>query len=189
MRYVNVEDYLFGIDEVGRGCFAGPCVVVGINLKNCYLASEFKDSKLLSKAKIKRYATNILTSDSDIYFKIIDVNSIDTYGIGKAVKFAIDSIINKIDYPLIFIDYVKHHQAYSLKKGDNLVNMISGASIIAKYYRDQLMLLYDFKYPQYGLKTNVGYGTKKHFQALRAYGIVKNLHRLSYKPIKELNNE
>ena len=96
----------------------------------------------------------------------------------------------KISYDLILTDAMKLQnekvEVIPLIKGDAKCECIAAASIIAKVTRDHILEEYDKKYPQYGFKSHKGYGTKKHIEAIKQYGIIKDFHRESYEPIKSL---
>lgn len=110
--------------------------------------------------------------------------------------YAIDKIILNFEKELkiegLLIDYIKYESKYdtiSITRGDSKSNSIAAASILAKESRDKYMRDVGEKYPEYGFESNVGYGTKKHLEALRKHGCIKGIHRESFAPIKKIIGE
>ena len=183
---------IIGIDEVGRGAFAGP-VVVGayIFTKDSRVIPGATDSKKVSPKNRELISKNILTKERII--RIGEVNQINEIGIGKTVEHLIQSIIKNYSSKDTFflIDghfpILTHQNSLQVLKGDLLHYSISCASIIAKVYRDEIMHNFDKAYPHYNFIKNVGYGTATHIEAIKKYGITP-LHRLSFKPIANIAN-
>lgn len=176
-----------GLDEVGRGSFAGPVVVGAVIFpKNSKLLDGVADSKLLkSKTRLK---LEKLIKMSSISWAVseIGVPVINKIGIGKATQMAFRKAIKlldrKPDFVLIDAFYVKHFNRKNqrpVKDGDSICASISAASIIAKVYRDKLMRKLSKKYPKYKFAKHKGYGTKLHQQAIKKYGLSK-IHRKSF---------
>ncbi|MDR3214926.1 MAG: ribonuclease HII [Bacilli bacterium] len=186
-------DYLCGIDEVGRGCLAGPLVVCGVIMKYDEILEEVKDSKKLSLKKREQLEKEIKAHCIEYFILEVDVKTIDAKNIYQATKDAMNEIALLTNYEniLILSDamplVVDNH--LSIIKGDNTSYAIACASILAKVYRDKLMTFLDYTYPQYDFKHNKGYGTKKHLEALSNNGYLKNIHRTSFEPIKSMVNE
>lgn len=186
--------YVVGIDEVGRGAFAGP-VVVGavIFTRNFFPPDGINDSKLL-KPKRREFLSRIIKKEAQ-YFSLAEISvwAINKYGIGKATQMCFRKAIKllpvKPDYLLIdafyrnassaYIKHVNRKNQKPIKKGDQKSISIAAASIIAKVYRDSLMKKLSAKYPQYKLAKNKGYGTKEHQEALKKFGLSK-IHRTSF---------
>ncbi len=176
-----------GVDEVGRGCFAGPVVVGAVIFPiDTELPQGIADSKLLSEKK--RLELDPLIKNSALAWAIaeVDVETINKIGIGKATQKAFLDAVNKIspqpDFILIdafLIEGVDKAKQKAIIGGDRLVASIAAASIIAKVYRDNLMQELDIKYPQYGLARNKGYGTKFHRDMIKTHGL-SSLHRSSF---------
>ncbi|MBN3534769.1 ribonuclease HII [Mycoplasma procyoni] len=184
---------LVGCDEVGRGCIAGPVVACCIMLKEDFNSNLIKDSKQIPKSKHKEISDLIKQNALEYHIKVGDIDLIDKINILNATKTimkeAIESFQTKID--IILVDHIKldidkEHQ--SITKGDQKSLSIAAASIIAKYYRDQLMSDYAKKYSQYNFQTNAGYLTKKHKEALLEYGY-SPIHRKTFEPIKTMIKE
>ncbi len=179
--------YICGIDEVGRGSFAGPvCVGAVIFPKNCELIEGVADSKLLTPRKREKMDRLIKKLALSWFVSEISVSVINKVGIGKATQMAfrkaVKSLDKKPDFVLIDAFYIKHFNRKNqkpVKDGDKICASISAASIIAKVYRDDLMRKLDKKYPQYGFDKHKGYGTKLHQLAIKKYGLSR-IHRKSF---------
>lgn len=185
--------YIAGVDEVGRGPFAGPVVASCVILPEDYYLEGITDSKKLSKKK-REYFYDIIKRDAlAIKTIFIDNKIIDEINILEATKMAMTKAINEIAIKpdVVLIDAVKldiDTKTISIIKGDLKSITISAASIIAKVERDNYMEKMHEKYPVYDFLHNAGYGTKKHMEALEKYGTCP-LHRLSYKPVKKVWEE
>ncbi len=176
-----------GIDEVGRGSFAGPvCVGAVIFPKDCQLLDGIADSKLLRPRQREKVAEQIKECAISWSVAEVDVSNINKFGIGKATQMAMRKAIKLLaknpDFILIDAFYIKHlnrKRQKAVKDGDTICASIAAASIIAKVYRDKLMRRLSKKYPQYGFGKHKGYGTEFHQQALKKYGLSK-IHRTSF---------
>lgn len=181
------HQYIAGVDEVGRGCFAGPVVTAAVILPQNFTSPKpINDSKKLS-AKV-REELSIVIKKKALAFSIIEiaVEKINTLGIGKAAQLgfrkAIKQLALKPHYILIDAFYIKHLSRKNQKPiigGDGISISIAAASIIAKVYRDTRMKEIHPEFPQYDFATNKGYGTKKHQAAIKQYGL-SSLHRTSF---------
>lgn len=176
-----------GLDEVGRGCFAGP-VVAGCVIfpKDIILPEGIADSKLLLPQKREKLAQEIKKISLAWAVGEISVAHINELGIGKATQMAfrksINNLYRKPDFYLIDAFFIKHlnrKRQQPIVGGDKICASISAASIIAKVYRDDLMKKLHKKYPQYGFAKHKGYGTKLHQEAIKKYGLSK-IHRKSF---------
>ncbi len=179
--------YIAGLDEVGRGSFAGS-VVVGCVVfpKDCQMIEGLADSKLVKPRKRESLAVKIKSLATAWSVAEIGVSAINKVGIGKATQMAFRKSIKLLssspDFVLIDAFYIKHlnrKRQRPIKDGDKICASISAASIIAKVYRDKLMKKLHKKYPQYGFAKHKGYGTKQHQEAIRKYGLSK-MHRKSF---------
>jgi ribonuclease HII len=181
---------IVGIDEVGRGCWAGPLVAGAVILKEPI--EGLKDSKKLSKKRREILAEIIKEQALAVGLGWVWPVSIDRYGISISVKNAMALALHAIEIPYdeVIIDGNINYlpdvpQARALIKADDLVPAASAASIVAKVARDKYMAeVAAAAYPQYGFERHVGYGTAEHIAALQSHGIVP-LHRKSYKPIQK----
>ena len=175
------------MDEVGRGAFAGPVVVGAVIFpKNVVLPEDIADSKLLTPTMKKSLETRIKSQALAWAIGEISVRDINKVGIGKATQMAFRKALNNLevnaDFVLIDAFYVNHFnrkRQRPVKDGDKICASISAASIIAKVYRDNLMIKLHQKYPQYNFAKHKGYGTLEHRQALKKYGLCK-IHRKSF---------
>lgn len=176
-----------GIDEVGRGCFAGPVVVGAVIFSpQSVIPDGIRDSKLLPASKREQLDPKIKDAAAAWAIAEVSVSVINKVGIGKATQMAfrkaVKSLPKSADFVLIDAFYIKHlsrKRQQPLQNGDKTCVSISAASIIAKVYRDQLMNKLHKKYPEYGLAKHKGYGTKEHQVAIKKYGLSK-IHRKSF---------
>ncbi|MQF84377.1 MAG: ribonuclease HII [SAR202 cluster bacterium] len=184
-----------GIDEVGRGCLAGPVYSAAVVLdQNTNFESkdfnQINDSKKLSEKKREKLFDYIIDI-SKFGIGICTVEEIDHLGIQQAVKVsmirAVESLEIQPDH--LLIDNMKLDldiPQTSIIKGDQISKSISSASIIAKVSRDNLMKnQISNNYPMYKFEKNKGYGTKEHMDAIKTFGITKQ-HRKSFEPIKSM---
>ncbi|MEI8249503.1 MAG: ribonuclease HII [Candidatus Taylorbacteria bacterium] len=191
--------YTIGIDEVGRGPIAGPVAVgafVFLKPEAKKLFRGVKESKQLSEKqreiwfKIIQEATRVGLVDFHVTFqseKIIDTKGL-SYAIKKALSTSLDMLVSKAKaYPrqcLVLLDgSLKAPAEYinqeTIIKGDEKEMVIALASICAKVLRDRKMNIQAKKYPKYGFDVHKGYGTKKHYQAIKKYGIL-SIHRVTW---------
>jgi len=187
--------HIAGVDEVGRGCFAGPVVTAAVILPPHFRSPKpVNDSKVLSAA-IRRELAQVIKQQA-IAFSISEVSVavINKLGIAKATqqsfREAIKLLTKKPDFILMDAFYIQRLSRKIQKPiihGDGISISIAAASIIAKVYRDDLMQKLHQTYKQYDFFSNKGYGTKKHQEAIKKYGLTK-LHRTSFNLTKFLNN-
>lgn len=181
---------ILGVDEVGRGSWAGPLVVGAVILQKPIVG--LKDSKKLSKIQRIRLAELIKIKAVTYSLGWVTAVEIDTIGLTKAVKLAIERAISLINspYDVLLIDgnynYLpKNQKSKTLIKADSKVPAVSAASIIAKVARDDYMMAMSLKYPNYGFERHVGYGTTQHLSSIKQLGIC-NIHRQSVKSVRSL---
>ena len=192
MGYSNI----CGIDEVGRGCLAGPLVAgaVVFDIVDSEWITRVNDSKKLTPAIRTELSTLIKTKAKDWAVGLVDAKELDKVGLTTAtelaMKQAIDALTCLPDY--LLLDYVpidSWEQPYQLiKQGDSSSYSIAAASIIAKVHRDQIMTKIDSEYPEYDFASNKGYGTKVHMEALSKYGPC-DIHRRSLSPVQRAENK
>ena len=179
-----------GVDEVGRGCWAGPVVAACVIFPKDYKNDQFKDSKTLSAKKRQELAKVIRKNALAIGIDYCTSKRIDETNIKAATIEAMYKAIDRMQVKpkCVLVDAEKlknkNYHTVSIVKGDALSQTIAAASIIAKVYRDQICQYLHQIYPQYGFDKHKGYGTKLHIDALKKYGPIKNVHRFSFKPIK-----
>ncbi len=183
-----------GVDEAGRGPWAGPVVAACVILKSDISAlDEIKDSKLLSEGK-REELYEVIKDNSIFGIGFASNEEIDRLGIVKATELAIKRAIEHMPEKPTFLlidgrDKFKLPIKFkSIVGGDKKVKLISAASILAKVWRDRYMRLMDDIYPQYGFRRHKGYGTKEHLEALKKFGACE-IHRMSFKPVKRVEEE
>lgn len=187
-----------GIDEAGRGPLAGPvvsCAIIlpGIASEDDYLQWEgINDSKKLTPKKREKLFQHLLGHpDVCIGIGIVSEQLIDRYNILKATLLCMQRAIANLGVKpdCLLIDGMQLTSVRIYQKrivnGDALSLSIAAASIVAKVTRDNIMLQYHKKYPQYGFDKHKGYGTKEHFRRIKEHGVCK-IHRRSFHPINLL---
>lgn len=181
---------ILGIDEVGRGCWAGPVVAGAVVLKR--RIPGLADSKKLTKAKRELLDVKIRKQAIAYGLGWVTPAEVDEIGLTEAVRLAMRRAVAEVqaDYDEIIIDGNYNYLSDNLKsrcliKADDLIAAVSAASIIAKVARDNYMAKMALEYPNYQFESHVGYGTALHQAALRLHSIC-DLHRKSYAPIKAL---
>lgn len=190
----NGVRHIAGVDEAGRGPWAGP-VVAGAVIFPPHFRAEFltilNDSKKLS-AKKRAYLFDEIIKNCDYAIGVASVKEIDDINILEASMLAMHRAVNGLnasaEYALIDGNKIPTQlniDAQAIVKGDGRSFSIAAASIIAKVTRDRLMQKLHIQYPHYSWHTNAGYGTKAHQTGLAEFGITPH-HRLTFKPIKKL---
>lgn len=186
-------DLVAGIDEVGRGAWAGPIVAAGVIFEKRLMIKGLNDSKKLLAPKREELAEIIKAKALAWTVQLVENGIIDEIGVGQANALVIDKVINalapKPHYLLIdkasVIKYKIRIPWETIIKGDSKIFSIAAASIIAKVARDEMMLKLAEKYPNYGFEEHKGYGTELHQKMIARYDICV-IHRKSYKPIHQL---
>ncbi len=175
-----------GIDEAGRGPLAGPVVVAGVIMPKDSMIEGVNDSKKVSEKKREKLYDLIIEEAISYSVAIIDKNIIDDINILNATKQGVTEVIDelKIKPNLILVDALTHINTRSIPydsiiKGDAKCYNIAAASIIAKVTRDRIMKQWDEIYPQYGFAQHKGYGTSKHIEAIKQYGLCP-IHRKTF---------
>ena len=179
-----------GVDEVGRGCLAGPVVSAAVILKKSINLKLLKDSKKITFRKRENISEHI-KENSYFAIGIATVEEILKLNILHAsllsMKRAINQLIIKPDITLIDGNFapagIKNYK--TIVNGDEKVKAISAASIIAKVYRDRLMIKLSKKFSNYAWDRNFGYGTKAHLKGLKKFGITAH-HRKGFKPVHKI---
>ena len=179
-----------GVDEVGRGCLAGPVVSAAVILKKSIDLSLLKDSKKISFKKRTKIAEHIkLNSIYAIGFasveEILKINILQAALL--SMKRAIDQLTVKPELILIDGNFAPQglKNFKTIVNGDEKIKSISAASIVAKVYRDKLMIKLSEKFQNYAWEKNFGYGTKAHIKGLKKFGITSH-HRKGFKPIHKM---
>ncbi len=188
--------FIAGLDEAGRGAWAGPVVAAAVILPvgQTDLAQRLaglNDSKKLSPNKRQHLFDLIQQTASVIGIGLAPSGLVDQINVLQATRHAmaqaIDNLASSPDY--LLLDHVKLPNLdlpqLSFPKADSLSLTVAAASIIAKVTRDQMMIQFNEKFPGYAFDRHKGYGTKAHREALQQLGACE-LHRLSYQPLKTL---
>jgi len=196
---VKKHKWIVGVDEVGRGPLAGPVAVGAVAINSAIyglrLKKEFKgirDSKKLSEKQREEWFKKIKIvekrGDIKLTVSMTSPSIIDKKGIVFSIQNALNNSLLKLNISperlQIFLDGgLKAGKEYKNQKtiihGDDLVQIISIASVVAKVTRDRLMRRYAKKFPRYGFESHKGYGTKAHYLAIKKYGTTK-IHRQSF---------
>ena len=187
--YNNGINFIAGIDEVGRGPLVGPVDTAAVILPKDFYDERINDSKKLTEKKRELLYDVIMENAISVGIGISSEDVIDEINILNATKRAMLEAVNNLSVKPehLLIDAVKLNTDIpqtSIIKGDAKSESIAAASIIAKVTRDRMMVELDKIHPEYDFKHNKGYGTKKHIEAIRKYGIIKE-HRKTFAPCDE----
>ncbi len=190
MIKLKKETITAGIDEVGRGCLAGPVVSAAVILKEGINLDLLKDSKKISFKKRFEVSEHI---KSHSYYsiglasveEILDLNILQASLL--SMKRALEQLAVKPDLVLIDGNFAPSgiKNCKTIINGDEKIKVISAASIIAKVYRDKLMIKLAEEFSNYSWERNFGYGTKAHLEGLKKYGISSH-HRKGFKPVHKI---
>ena len=194
MSNLDISPLVAGVDEVGRGCLFGPVVAAAGILPDAAVTELFvggiKDSKKLTKVGRRRFATQIWAMAIDCKVGFARVDEIERLNIFHASLLAMRRAVVKlrVEPELCLVDGKwpipnLSMPQQTLIRGDELSPAIAAASIIAKVWRDDLIMRFALKYPEYDLAANKGYGTPRHLQALQKHG-ASRLHRRSFSPCR-----
>ena len=180
-----------GVDEVGRGCLAGPVYAAAVILDDSINIKILKDSKLVAKDK-RELLANYIKKNSIWAIGKASVKEIDKINILQASLLAMKRAIKKLKKKptLTLVDgnklpEIKNYSLRSIIKGDQKIPSISAASIIAKVTRDKVITNLGKKFKDYHWDQNYGYGTKQHLKAIKNLGITSH-HRKTFSPINKI---
>ena len=179
-----------GVDEVGRGCLAGPVVSAAVILKEGVDLDLIKDSKKIRFERRQKisdhikthsiYAIGLATVDEIFKFNILQASLL-------SMKRAIEQLTLKPDLTLIDGNFapsgIKNYK--TIINGDEKIKAISAASIVAKVYRDNMMIKLAEEFSYYAWESNFGYGTRAHLKGLKKFGVTSH-HRKGFKPIHKM---
>ena len=179
-----------GLDEVGRGPMFGPVVAAAVILAPGFRLDGLTDSKQLSEKKRNEFDLEIRANAVAFAIAAVDAGTIDRINIRQAsllaMRMAVEQLALSPDHLLIdgrdTIDWNCRQQA--IVQGDAISYSIAAASVLAKVYRDRLLVLLDAAYPGYGLARHKGYCSPEHMAALALLGPTP-LHRKSYSPVAQ----
>ena len=177
-----------GLDEVGRGCLAGPVVAAAVILDPLRPVEGVRDSKLLGAARRAELAERISDVAVAVGVGVADSSEVDALNILKATKVAMGRAVRALN-PLpdhLLIDAVELPELglpqLSLVRGDRLCMSIAAASIVAKVVRDRVMTYYASLFPGFGFEANKGYGTAGHIEAIASIG-PSPIHRRTFRGV------
>ena len=180
-----------GVDEVGRGSWIGPVFSAAVILKKNINKNLLKDSKKISRKERKKLA-NYIKKNSTYAISKASLKEIEKLNILQATLLSMKRAINNLKRKpsLVLVDglYAPKNISFNFKtivRGDEKIPAISAASIIAKVARDKYITKLAKNYRLYGWHTNFGYGTKKHSDAIKKFGVTIH-HRKSFKPIHNM---
>ena len=180
-----------GVDEVGRGCLAGPVFAAAVILNNNINIKDIKDSKKIPFKK-RIMLSNYIKKNSVYAIGMANVDEINKINILNASLLSMQRALKKLKHQpsVAYIDGLFAPKNIKMKcktfvKGDEKITCIAAASIVAKVARDIFMIRLAKKYPKYSWNKNFGYGTAAHLQGLKKYGITK-YHRKKFKPIHKI---
>jgi len=187
-----------GMDEAGRGPWAGPVVTCAFMTRDVFRIKGLKNSKALS-AKRREEIAKKLKAKSDYGIGMASHQEIDKLGLMKATNLAFRRAVEKllrkrgVKRPDILV--IDGRDKWNLPipyktviKGDEKIRIVACASILAKVERDRLMRKFSKEFPKYGFENHMGYGTKQHQKAIKEHGVCK-IHRKSYKPVARLSKQ
>ena len=178
-----------GVDEAGRGPLAGPVVVAAVILPESYNLDSLDDSKRLSAKRREQLAPQIEAQSISFAVEFVEVDEIDRVNILQATLNGMQRAVENLD-PTPRLALIDGNRAPRLScevktviGGDRLIASISAASILAKVYRDRLMLSMHDLYPAYGFDRHKGYPTAHHLERLKVHGPCP-IHRTSFAPVR-----
>jgi len=180
-----------GVDEVGRGCLAGPVFAAAVILNKGINIKDIKDSKKIPFKK-RILLSKYIQKNSIYAVGTASVKEINKINILNASLLSMQRALDKLKLKpsIVYIDGLFAPKGLKIKhktfvKGDEKITCISAASIVAKAARDLFMIRLGQKFPKYKWNKNFGYGTAEHLNGIRKYGITKH-HRKSFKPIHNI---
>ncbi|MGB9742023.1 MAG: ribonuclease HII [candidate division WOR-3 bacterium] len=195
-RLVPSNALVCGVDEVGRGAIAGPVVAAAVIIPPGYRIYGVNDSKLLSAKQREELAEVIKKRALAIGIGAAGTRLIEKENIAqatfRAMRLAVNKAVSQLEHGdrnrlIVLADGWRIPgttlPCIGIRQGDRRSQAIACASIIAKVFRDQMMVRLDRRYPGYGFARHKGYGTAAHIQALKKLG-VSNFHRRTFEPVK-----
>ena len=188
---MSKKNKIAGVDEVGRGCLAGPVFAAAVILNPKINKKDIKDSKKISFKK-RILLSKYIKKNSIYAVGIASVREINKINILNASLLSMQRALNKLKLvpTVAYIDGPFAPKGIKIKyrtfiRGDERITSIAAASIIAKVSRDLFMIKLSKKYPKYNWQKNFGYGTKGHHHALKKFGVTR-IHRRNFLPIHNI---
>ena len=185
---------MIGVDEVGRGAWAGNLVVAAVRWRSSLDRLRLGDSKCLTAVQRQALAERLLAADCQVAYAQIEPVSIDEHGLTwaqtEAFKRAVGRLKPAVEEAIVVdgkINYLKdsYPNSRAVVKADRKVAAVMAASVLAKVRRDRQMVALDRKHPQYGFARHKGYGTALHWRKLRQFRPLARVHRFRYKPVAQ----
>jgi ribonuclease HII len=179
-----------GIDEAGRGALAGPVVAACVILDEKRIPDRIVDSKKISDRRRRELRAGIMETAVAVGVGVVDPAAVDEVNVYNATIIAMKKSVSAMAVrpDFLLIDAVKIYDisisSLSFFKGEDKSVSVAAASIIAKVYRDDIMVGLSERYPEFGFYRHKGYGTALHKAALLSYGPTE-IHRYSYKPVRD----
>jgi ribonuclease HII len=193
IREDNHVEFIAGFDEAGRGPLAGPVSCAGVVLPKDYHNPLINDSKKLTDHQRRQLALDIKEHALCYHVILVPVEVIDTINILEADRQGMETCLaelqKKVPVDYLITDYMSLTSdlpLLSIAKGDATSLSVAAASILAKVTRDDYMVNLDKQYPLYHFAKNKGYGTKQHIEAIKNYGYLPGIHRISFEPVKSM---
>lgn len=189
-----MQSFILGVDEVGRGCLAGPLLVVAAR-QHSDIPNGVADSKLLDRTQREKIFKSLIESCEfgEGWVKPVEINR---RGLGGAMRLGVARALKNLkaqtndkiimDGPINYMPKI-YRNVECLIDADALVPLVSAASIYAKVRRDRFMVSLAERHPRYGFESHVGYATPLHIKRLKKYGSLKNVHRQFFGSVYELN--
>lgn len=190
----NFRQKIAGVDEAGRGPLAGPVVAAAVILPRRFTLVGLNDSKQLTQQQREAFYDQIIHEAESYAITVVDNRVIDQVNIYQATKKAMTEALIELDVKpdVALIDAMEIHRlpytTHAIIKGDETSLAIAAASILAKVTRDRIMQEIDEEYPAYQFKSNKGYGTKEHLEAIETNGITP-YHRHTFAPINKMGDK
>ena len=188
---MSKKNKVAGVDEVGRGCLAGPVFAAAVILNKGINIKDIKDSKKIPFKK-RILLSKYIKKNSIYAVGTASVKEINKINILNASLLSMQRALDKLKLKpsIVYIDGLFAPKGLKIKhktfvKGDEKITCISAASIVAKATRDLFMIRLGQKFPKYKWNKNFGYGTTEHLNGIRKYGITKH-HRKNFKPIHNI---
>lgn len=185
---------MVGVDEVGRGCLAGPLLVVAARQID-ELPEGLADSKILNRKQREEFY-KLLVNVCEFGEGWVKPVEIDKRGLSGAMRLGIKRALKRLsvryreeiimDGPINYFSN-NYRKVDCMVDADALVPLVSAASIYAKVTRDRFMVELANRHPKYGFETHVGYATRQHLKALDSFGSLKRIHRQFFAPVHKLN--
>lgn len=181
---------VIGIDETGRGVWAGPFMVAGVRTPDQLPEwwDQLRDSKQLSDKRRQELAKLIYEYGFKYYVRSFSPATVDELGLSECMRTAVTEIVRQLHQPgdTVVVDGSVAYGYAAVVRADDLFKEVSAASILAKVKRDEVMrAAVHTTFPQYGFNNHVGYGTLEHREALEKHGPLNGVHRFSVRPVRE----